>query len=257
MKILAIGDIVGTRAIEHLRQKLWQIRDRYGIDMVVANGENATEIHGLSASDAQKILDAGVDLITMGNHTWAKRDLYPFLDNNPEKIIRPANFPGSSPGCGYTTVDINGYKILCMNVQGVAFMEPLADPFDTVEYILAREEGEYDLSLLDIHAEATSEKYAMARAFDGKISVIFGTHTHVATADLQILPGGTGYITDLGMTGPEGGVIGAKTEPVLRMLRDHMPARFSVADGRVRAHAVLFCVDTDTGRTTQAKQLIF
>ena len=255
MKILAIGDVVGTRAIEHLRQNLWKLRDKMGIDFVVANGENATEIHGLSASDAQKLLDAGVDLITMGNHTWARRDLYPFLDSNTEKIIRPANFPGSSPGCGYTIADICGYRVLCMNAQGVAFMEPLADPFDAVEYILAREEGEYDISLLDFHAEATSEKYAMARVFDGKINIIFGTHTHVPTSDLQILPSGTAYVTDLGMTGPDNGILGTDTERVLRKMRDHMPSQFIVADGKIRADAVLF--ELDSTRVVKLSKLVF
>ncbi len=255
MKILAIGDIVGIRAIDYLRQNLWKIRDRMKIDFVVANGENATEIHGLSASDAQKILDTGVDLITMGNHTWSKRDLYPFLDNNPEKIIRPANFPGSSPGYGYTIVDVCGYKILCMNVQGVAFMEPLADPFEAVEYILAREEGEYDMSLLDVHAEATSEKYAIARVFDGKINMIFGTHTHVPTADTQILPGGTAYVTDLGMTGPDNGILGTDTERVLRKTRQHLPSQFIVADGAIHADAVLFELDGD--KVTKISRLTF
>lgn len=255
MKILAIGDIVGARAIEYLRQNLWKLRDKLKLDFVVANGENASEIHGLSASDAVKILDSGVDLITMGNHTWGKRDLYPFLDNNPEKIIRPANFPGSSPGCGYTIVDVNGYKLLCMNVQGVAFMETLSDPFEAVEYILAREEGEYDVSLLDVHAEATSEKYAIARVFDGKIDMIFGTHTHVPTADCQILPGGTAYVTDLGMTGPDNGILGTDTERVLRKMREHMPSQFIVADGSIRADAVLFELDGE--KVTKISRLVF
>lgn len=255
MKILAIGDIVGVRAIEHLKQNLWGIRRKLGIDFVVANGENATEIHGLSASDAQKILDSGVDLITMGNHTWSKRDLYNFLDDNSDKIIRPANYPGNAPGCSYTTVDVCGYRLLCMNVQGVAFMEPLADPFEAVEYILAREEGEYDLSLLDFHAEATSEKYAMARVFDGKINMIFGTHTHVATADCQILPGGTAYVTDLGMTGPVNGILGTDSERVLRKMRMHMPSQFIVADGEIKADAVIF--ETDGEKMTKISRIRF
>ena len=255
MKILAIGDIVGVRAIEHLKQNLWGIRRKLGIDFVVANGENATEIHGLSASDAQKILDSGVDLITMGNHTWSKRDLYNFLDDNPDKIIRPANYPGNAPGCSYTTVDLCGYRLLCMNVQGVAFMEPLADPFEAVEYILMREEGEYDLSLLDFHAEATSEKYAMARVFDGKINMIFGTHTHVATADCQIMPGGTAYVTDLGMTGPVNGILGTDSERVLRKMRMHMPSQFIVADGEIKADAVIF--ETDGEKMTKISRIRF
>lgn len=255
MKILAIGDIVGVRAIEHLKQNLWSLRRKLGIDFVVANGENATEIHGLSASDAQKILDCGVDLITMGNHTWSKRDLYNFLDDNSDKIIRPANYPGNAPGCSYTTVDVCGYRILCMNVQGVAFMEPLADPFEAVEYILAREEGEYDLSLLDFHAEATSEKYAMARVFDGKINMVFGTHTHVPTADCQILPGGTAYVTDLGMTGPVNGILGTDSERVLRKMRMHMPSQFIVADGEIKADAVIF--ETDGEKMTKISRIRF
>lgn len=255
MKILAIGDIVGVRAIEHLKQNLWGIRRKLGIDFVVANGENATEIHGLSASDAQKILASGVDLITMGNHTWSKRDLYNFLDDNPYKIIRPANYPGNAPGCSYTTVDVCGYRLLCINVQGVAFMEPLADPFEAVEYILTREEGEYDLSLLDFHAEATSEKYAMARVFDGKINMIFGTHTHVATADCQIMPGGTAYVTDLGMTGPVNGILGTDSERVLRKMRMHMPSQFIVADGEIKADAVIF--ETDGEKMTKISRIRF
>ncbi len=255
MKILAIGDVVGTRAIDHLTKKLWNIRRQMNIDFVVANGENASDIHGLSASDAQKLLDAGVDLITMGNHTFSKRDIYQFLDTNQEKIIRPANFPGSAPGCGYATVNVDGLRILCMNVQGVAFMEALADPFDTIEYILAREEDEYDISILDFHAEATSEKYAIARVFDGRINIIFGTHTHVPTSDLQILPGGTAYVTDLGMTGPDNGILGTDATRVLTRMRDHMPAHFIPADGDIKADAVIF--ELDGKRITSLKRLKF
>lgn len=255
MKILAIGDVVGNRAIEHLRLNLWKLRNKMEIDLVVANGENASEIHGLSSADAGKLLDAGVDLITMGNHTWAKRDLYDFLDSNPDKIIRPANFPGSSPGYGYTIINACGYRVLCMNAQGVSFMEPLADPFDAVEYILAREEGEYDISLLDFHAEATSEKYAMARVFDGKINVIFGTHTHVPTSDMQILPGGSAYVTDLGMTGPDNGILGTDADRVLRKMRQHLPSQFIVADGKIRADAVLF--ELDGTRVVKLSRLVF
>lgn len=255
MKILAIGDVVGNRAIEHLRLNLWKLRNKMGIDLVVANGENASEIHGLSSADAGKLLDAGVDLITMGNHTWAKRDLYDFLDSNPDKIIRPANFPGSSPGYGYIVINACGYRVLCMNAQGVSFMEPLADPFDAVEYILAREEGEYDISLLDFHAEATSEKYAMARVFDGKVNVIFGTHTHVPTSDMQILPGGSAYVTDLGMTGPDNGILGTDADRVLRKMRQHLPSQFIVADGKIRADAVLF--ELDGTRVVKLSRLVF
>ncbi len=246
MRILAIGDIVGVQAIEYLQKRLWRLRQEKKIDFVVANGENATEIHGLSSSHAKEILDTGVDLITMGNHTWSKRDLYDFLDSNPDKIIRPANYPGSSPGYGYTILNINGYRILCMNAQGLAFMEALSDPFEAIEYILEREKGEYDYSLLDFHAEATSEKYAIARVFDGAIDIIFGTHTHVPTADCQKLPSGTLYVTDLGMTGPRNGILGTDTSRVLRKMRQHLPSQFIVADGDISGDAVIFDLDAKT-----------
>ncbi len=255
MKFLIIGDIVGTRAIKYLRQNLWKLRGKYNIDYVIANGENATEIHGLSAEDAQGILDTGVDFITLGNHTWRKRDLYQFLDANPEKIIRPANYPGSAPGCGYSTVDVCGYKVLIMNVLGQVFLDPVGDPFDAVEYILAREDGRFDLSVLDIHAEATSEKYAMARVFDGKVDIIFGTHTHVPTADMQIMPRGSAYVTDLGMTGPRNGVLGVDTERTLTMMRMHMPAHFIVADGEISADAVI--VETDGSDVKSIERIVF
>lgn len=245
MKILAIGDVVGTRAIAYLKKKLWALRDAKKIDFVIANGENASEIHGISANDARALLDTGVDFITLGNHTWNKRDIYQFLDANPECIIRPSNYPGSAPGYGHYIANVNGYRVLIINVLGQAFMEPVGDPFDAVELILAREEGSYDISILDVHAEATSEKYAVARVFDGKIDIIFGTHTHVPTADVQILAGGTAYVTDLGMTGPRNGVLGVDAERTVYKMRTHMPAQFIVADGEIRADAVIFELDGD------------
>ena len=257
LKILAVGDVVGKAGLDHLKANLNKQKQALGVDLCIVNGENASEIKGLCRTDAEQLLYAGADLITLGNHTYSAPDTGAFLDARPDVIIRPANYPPTNPGYGHTVVNVCGVRVLCINLLGTVHMDPLDNPFLTLERILDAQKGQYDIAVLDMHAEATSEKIAMARAFDGKVAVIFGTHTHVPTADLQILPGGTGYITDLGMTGPEGGVIGAKTEPVLRMLRDHMPARFSVADGRVRARAALFCVDTETGRTTSAKQLVF
>jgi metallophosphoesterase (TIGR00282 family) len=233
LHILALGDIVGGKTIDILRQKLWQKRRELKVDFVVANGENATDIHGLNARDAGAILDCGVDLITLGNHTYTMRDLHPFLDNNPNDIIRPANYPPAAPGCGYTIRDVCGWRALCINVSGTAFMEPLASPFEAVEKILAGEEGRYGFALLDIHAEATSEKLAIAHAFDGRVSIMFGTHTHVPTADEGVLPRGSGYITDLGMSGPVDSILGTKIEAVLTKMRYHMPAHFTVAEGEI------------------------
>ena len=250
MKILVLGDIVGVCAIDYLKKTLWQKRRELGIDFVVANAENASDIHGLSKNHAEDILDAGVDFMTMGNHTFAKRDLYGYLDENPDKIIRPANYPASAPGYGSSIVNVDGYKILIMNVQGTAFMEPLDSPFDAIECILGAEEGKYDFSILDIHAEATSEKYAIARYFDGKINMMFGTHTHVQTADEQILPAGSAYITDVGMVGPTNGILGTDATAVIYKMKNHLPSRFTVADGDIKATGVIFDLNTTTSRAT-------
>lgn len=256
LKILTLGDVVGTAAIAYLRTQLWSARSRLGADFVIANGENASDIHGLSSNDAEALLDCGIDLLTMGNHTYGRRDLYSFLDNDP-RIIRPANFPPTAPGQGYATVRIGGWRALVINVQGQVYLEPLADPFDTVERILTREKGDYDFALMDIHAEATSEKLALARVFDGRITAMFGTHTHVATADEQILPRGSGYITDLGMTGPTDGILGTDAETVITKFRTHMPQRFTVAQGPIRACGALFEIDPEAGKCLSVRRVTF
>ncbi len=256
MKILAIGDIVGTKSIEYLRESLWKLRRQMGFDFVIANGENATDIHGLSAPDAEAIFSAGVDVITLGNHTYGRRDICALLSDS-ECLIRPANYPPAAPGGGYTVRNIDGYRILCINVLGTALMESLACPFSTVDRILEREKGNYDFAVMDIHAEATSEKIALGRYFDGRIAVMFGTHTHVPTADEQILPKGSGYITDLGMTGPTNGVIGTDAACVIEKMRTKMPVRFRVADGDIAAMGAVFELDTSTGKVTSVKRIRF
>ncbi len=256
MKILAIGDIVGTHAVAYLKEKLWSVRSSLGADFVVANGENASEIHGISNVDAENILSSGVDVITLGNHSFGKRDICTML-NDSNYIIRPANYPPLVPGAGSTVVNICGWRVLCINVLGTALMEAMACPFATVDRILSREEGNYDISVLDIHAESTSEKIALGRYFDGRVNIIFGTHTHVATADEQILPNGSGYITDIGMTGPVNGVIGADAQSVIERMRTKIPVYFKVADGEIRAHGVLFEFDTDKRRVTGLERVTF
>ena len=243
MKILAIGDVVGRRSIEYLSDKLRGVASKLGADFVVCNGENASEIHGLCKSDAEALLDCGVDLITLGNHAFGSRDIYTWLDDNTDRIIRPANYPAACPGVGYTVCEASGLRILCMNLSGTAFMDPLDNPFTTVDRILEREKGEYDVALLDFHAEATSEKLAIGYHLDGRVQMVFGTHTHVPTADTRVLPKGTGYVTDLGMTGPTNGILGTDAEAVLYKMRTHMPTRFTVADGVIEAQAVLFTLE--------------
>ena len=257
MRILALGDIVGHVAIDYLAEKLWPFRTQNKIDFCVANGENVTEIRGISAADAEAILGTGVDLITLGNHAFGMKDIYPYLDANEHCIIRPANYPIDAPGVGYTIFDVNGWRILCINVSGRVYLDPLASPFDTVDRILERESGRHDLALLDIHAEATSEKLAIGRYFDGRVQVMFGTHTHVPTADEQILPLGSGYITDLGMCGPSNGILGTDTDAVIHRFRTMMPTRFSVADGTVQAQGVIFDVDESAGRVRKVTRVRF
>jgi len=256
MKILAIGDLVGSAAIDYVASHIDALRSTYRADMVVVNGENATEIHGISASDARAILACGADLITLGNHAFGRQDIGTFLSDS-EHIIRPANYPPLTPGGGYSILRIDGYRILCINVLGTALMEPLACPFDTVDRILAREEGHYDFALMDIHAEATSEKIALARYFDGRIAIMFGTHTHVQTADEQILPRGSGYITDLGMTGPVDGILGTDEAIIIEKFRTKMPARFRVAGGEIRGSGALFDLDTDSMRVQSVRRVTF
>ena len=256
MNILCIGDVVGTSAVSYLKEKLWHFRHTLNVDMVVANGENASDIHGISRADAEALLDAGVDLITLGNHTFGRHDIASMLSESPY-IIRPANFPPLAPGGGYTVLNIDGWRVLGINVQGTALMDSLACPFATVDRILERESGNYDFAVMDIHAEATSEKIALARYFDGRIAVMFGTHTHVQTADEQILPNGSGYITDLGMTGPIDGIIGTEASAVIERFRTKMPTRFRVATGEIRASGALFTLDDSRTRVVQVRRVTF
>ena len=256
MKILALGDVVGKKAVEHLEKNLWSQRSLLGADMVIVNGENASDIYGIGATDAEALLSAGADLITLGNHAFGRRDIYTMLGDS-QNIIRPANYPPLAPGGGYSIIDVCGYKALCINVMGTALMESLACPFATVDRILDREAGNYDFAVMDIHAESTSEKIALGRYFDGRISVIFGTHTHVPTADEQILPMGSGYITDLGMTGPVNSIIGSDVKAVIDRMRTKISCRLTVADGDVSATGALFDLDTATKKVKSVTRIKF
>ena len=256
MRILAIGDIVGLSALSYVTDRLWALRREYKIDFTVANGENVCEIHGIGTEEAKALLSAGVDVITLGNHVWNRKDIVSFLDSSSE-IVRPCNYPAANPGNGYTILNVNGWRVLCMNASGCVYMDPLNSPFEAVDRILEREKGSYDLSLLDFHAEATSEKLAMGYYLDGRVDIVFGTHTHVQTADEKILPKGTGYITDLGMCGPQNGILGTDADAVIHRFRTMMPTRFSVADGPVSAQGVIFDVDEGAGKVRKVTRVSF
>jgi len=235
---------------------LWSYRKANGISFVVANGENADEGNGISMPTAEKLLSRGVDVITSGNHIWKKNSVYSFLDDS-SYIIRPVNYPGACPGKGYTIVDADGRRALVINVMGTAFMEALACPFESVERVLDKCRGEYDISILDIHAEATSEKLAIAHYFDGRINIIFGTHTHVPTADAKVLPKGSGYITDLGMCGVQDGILGVEPDIIINKMKTKMPARFTLKAGKPVACGAVYEFDTVGGKVLSVDRVEF
>ena len=257
MKILAIGDVTSPRGIDHLERNLWRVRREYGVDLCVVNGENAAFITGISRELAEVLLKSGADVITGGNHTMRNTSVFTYLDDEAA-ILRPINFGDSAAGHGYTVVDACGYRVLVISALGNVHMEPNLDsPFGYIDRVLRSEEGKYDLAVLDIHAEATGEKLAIAHAYDGRINVVFGTHTHVPTADEQILPRGTGYISDVGMCGESGGILGMDVETVVYRMRTHLSHRFKAASGAPFANGVIFTLDTGSGRVTEVKRIKF
>ncbi len=253
MKILCIGDVVGTAGCRHLRQVLPGIKKLYGIDVCIVNGENSADGNGITPTAADHILDSGADVITTGNHVFRRREFYDRLDQD-ELLTRPANYPASAPGRGICTVDRGRYQVTVINLMGVVYMEPLGCPFETLDSLL-KQAGNPKFCIVDFHAEATAEKKALAYYADGRISALFGTHTHVQTADEQILPGGTGFISDVGMTGPMHSVLGIRPEQAVAKMRDKLPVRFSTAEGDCMMNGILFMLDDATGRTIGVERL--
>ena len=257
MKILVIGDVTSPAGIEHLNKNLWKIRKEYSIDFCVVNGENASFITGISGELASVLLKAGADAITGGNHTMRNRSAYAALDEMRE-LIRPINFGDGAPGKGYSILDAMGYKILVINALGNIYMDPVLDsPYTYIDRVLQREAGNYDFSILDIHAEATGEKLAIGFAYDGIINIVFGTHTHVPTADEKILPRGTGYITDIGMCGEGGGVLGMDADGVVLRMKSRMPHKFQPSSGICEATGAVFTLDTAKKQVTEIKRIKF
>jgi len=260
LNILCIGDIVGPSGVDFLKRNLWNLRKNNNIDCVVANGENSAIGNGIDIKSATAVFESGVDVITTGNHIWQKKEIYNFLDEN-RYILRPANYPDSCPGAGYNIIDVAGYKILFVNLLGTIYMEPgIESPLAVSDRIFSREKGNYDFSVIDIHAEATSEKIAYAKYADGKnanVSVIFGTHTHVQTADEKILKNGAGYITDLGMTGAYDSILGIKNECIIQKLMTKMPVRFEVNEENIELHGVICTIETGNFKCTEIKRFNF
>lgn len=245
LKILAIGDVIGPYGVAYLQKNLWKIRKKYKIDAVFANGENCAEPNGIDKESALALFEGGVDLITTGNHVYRKSNTFKFLDDE-ERVIRPLNYPSASPGHGDAIISINGYKVLALNVLGNSFMDPSSCPFEAVERALYQNQGKYDFAILDVHAEATGEKKALAYYFADKLSLIYGTHTHVQTNDAQIIDGKCAYITDLGMCGAKDSILGVKKEAVIHKLRTKMLSRFDFAQGEIELNGAIFEINTST-----------
>lgn len=258
--LLAIGDVMGTSGVEHTKKILWELRKEHSIHCVAANGENSADGNGIDIKSAKALIGGGVDIITTGNHVWQKKEIYQFLDES-EYIIRPANYPDSCPGKGYNILDVMGYKILFINLLGCVFMDAASEsPFVAVNKIFSREKGNYEFAVVDFHAEATSEKLALAKYIDSgnpgfKAAAIFGTHTHVQTADEQILKNGAGYITDLGMTGSTDSVIGVKNENMIQRFVTKMPVRFEVEDRDIQLNGAVFNLDLESFKCIGVKRI--
>lgn len=250
MKILMLGDVVGKNGCAFLLEHLPELRRRHSVTLTVANGENAAEGNGILPASADSLFDAGVDVITLGNHALRRREIFPMLEQNPQ-IIRPANFHHSAPGSGLYIYDCPGKpRVAVISLAGTSYMDfTYANPFETVESLLPGIDAR--IILVDFHAEATSEKLCMGFYLDGKVTAVVGTHTHVQTSDHRILPGGTGYITDLGMCGSFNSVLGVKPELALHRFLTSLPTRFENDPGPCRMSGLLLDVNDQTGKTCE------
>ena len=243
LNVLAVGDVVGEGGQDILSRRLPGLREETGAHFTVVNGENASGV-GITPAQARRMLDSGADVITLGNHTWNRIQIGAFLDKE-ERILRPANYAGRVPGKGFGVYQCQGLRLGVLNIMGrVDLNSNLDSPFKAANFYANR--GEYDLLLVDFHAEATSEKGAMGWHLDGRAAAVWGTHTHVPTADCRVLPKGTGFVSDLGMTGPINSVLGIKVENSLNLFLGGLPRRYEEAEGNCKLNACLFTIDTET-----------
>ena len=239
MRVLFIGDIVGSPGRQIVQHRLADIVAQRQIDLVIANGENSASGFGITPRLAQELLNMGIDVLTGGNHSWDRREILEYMPHE-SRLLRPANFPDGNPGSGlYVGTAKNGVKYAVLNLQGRVFMASIDDPFRKADSELAKIPADVAFVFVDMHAETTSEKLAMGWYLDGRVTAVVGTHTHVTTADEHVLPEGTAFITDVGMTGPHGGVIGMDRQGIIRKFLDGLPARFEVASGDVQMNCVL------------------
>lgn len=254
MNILFIGDIFGNPGRRAVKELVPEFRKQLKIDFCIANGENCAAGSGITYLIAQELYKAGVDCITMGNHTWSKKEILNFIDSD-EKIVRPANYPGKVPGRGYTVLKSNGLELVVLNLMGRVYMDSIDCPFMVADRELAEIKTKTKVVFVDMHAEATSEKHALAWYLDGRVCSVAGTHTHVQTADERILPFGTALISDVGMTGPYDGIIGVDRDLIIERFITRMPQKFEVAKGKVQFSAIYLEVDEKTGKCLKIERI--
>ncbi|WP_010630888.1 TIGR00282 family metallophosphoesterase [Sporolactobacillus vineae] len=255
MKLLFIGDIYGKTGREMLQEYLPRMKSWFHPNITIVNAENSAHGKGITEKIYHQLLAMGADILTMGNHTWDNRDLFEFIDH-ADRLVRPANFPEGTPGTGLRVIQVNQTKIAVINLQGRVFLPPLDDPFRTADRLVAKARKETPVIFVDIHAETTSEKLALGWYLDGRVSAVVGTHTHVQTADERIFPRGTGYLSDVGMTGPYNGIIGVDRAAVTRRFLTSMPVRFESEQGSGQLGAVLITVDPKTAKATAINRIL-
>lgn len=256
MKILFIGDIVGSPGREMLATYLPRLKEKYRPQITIVNGENAAAGKGITEKIYKRFLQLGVQTVTMGNHTWNKKEVTEFIDEAPY-LIRPANFPENNPGKGITYIKNNQQEVAVINLQGRTFLDPHDNPFTKADELIKEAEQRTNLIFIDFHAEATSEKQAFGKYVDGRVSAVIGTHTHTQTADERILPNGTAYLTDAGMTGPYDSILGVNTEAVINRFLTNMPVRFDVdKDGRTQLNGCMIELDTSNGKAKKIDRIM-
>lgn len=253
MKILAIGDVIGAPGRNYLKDNLQDIKNELGIDFVIANGENSSGGLGMNPKAFSELINAGVDAITLGNHTWRKKDILKVIDDS--RVVRPINYLDGTRGRGFRFFNVNDKKILVINALGRVYLDPVSNPFLAVRNAVNEMSGKADIIIVDFHAEATSEKKAMGYLLDGKVNLVFGTHTHVQTGDENILPKGTAYITDIGMTGPKESIIGADKSIIITSFLTEIPEKRELATGEVELNAVMIDVDDATNKTVSITRI--
>ena len=256
MNLLFIGDVVGSPGRDMVKEYLPKLKEKYRPQITIINGENAAGGKGITEKIYRQFLEQGAQAVTLGNHAWDNREIFEFIES-AKYLVRPANFPKGAPGKGLVFLKLNNLEVAIINLQGRTFMNPIDDPFQKADELVEQARARTPFIFVDFHAEVTSEKQAMGWYLDGRVSAVVGTHTHVQTADSRVLPAGTGYLTDVGMTGPYDGILGVEKEAVLKRFLTSLPVRFEVTtEGRAQLSAVLLELDDKTGFTKKMERIL-